>query len=120
MLVLYLLARWLPGVWRPVGARWAIVGVMAVYAILGTKDYLSWNGAVAQAKREVLAQTGWSRTQLTAGHAQDQWDTRGRFYATRPDVFFAWGAIPGYTAVDTFTYTRLLPGRGVFYLLREE
>ena len=94
------------------------VALFAFYSIAGTKDYLSWNQAVLQTKKELLKK-GIPREEIDAGGAQNGWD----LHDSRQDeakYIISWGQLDGYKVDQEIKYQRILWGEGILFLNLKE
>lgn len=97
-----------------------ILMAMLCYSVAGTKDYLSWNNTVLHKKNEILENTKVDRASISAGYAQDGWDNQGLVGIDRYTLLFTWGKVDNYLLLDSIHYVRLLPGRGIIYLVKND
>lgn len=119
LLVGYLIGRVYPRLLALGRAQSVILLVLLGYAVAGTRDYLAWNETVRREKLAWLAQTNNERASLTAGYAQDGWDSQGHFDRSAATYYFTWGPVAGFTTLDTIAYSRWLPGQGRIYLVQK-
>lgn len=115
---LYILSPWLSFPNRQL--RWAAVlpfGLLLFFSVVGTKDYLNWNRARAEAYAW-LHQEGISIEQMDAGYEYNGWynyhrhpiqaDGRSFWWVTDEDYLITFGPVQGYRSIQVFPYYRYL------------
>jgi hypothetical protein len=115
---------------RGITAPSVVLTLYAIFAVLGTHDYLAWNRARWQALGS-LEQQGVSPRQIDGGYEYDGWllydpqykATKGKSYwwVVDDEYMIASGPVPGYQPVGSFPYDRwLVPSRPAVLALKRE
>lgn len=115
--------------WKLRAAAGAVLVALAAFAVLGTKDYLSWNRARWEAAEYLTTTLRVSPHDIDGGFAFNGWYLYDPSYSARPGHNRWWvdrdtyrvtfGPVPGYETIRTFPYRRLLPpGTGAIRVLK--
>jgi len=115
---------------RAVAPAAAVLGLYALFSVLGTHDYLAWNRARWRALADLQA-SGVSPRQIDGGYEFNGWllydpryeKTTGKswWWVQGDEYMIASGPMPGYAQVASYPFDRwLIPGRSEVLALRRE